>query len=118
MGEAGGADLAERADTLEKRLERLDWEILARLLKRYALSVTGLLLVCLGAVLAMVLRESLPLVVYLVAFLPSVLDLILISSGEHMMREGDLVIGGIIMWSGNAALLVMFIVAYLKLRRN
>jgi hypothetical protein len=98
---AGGdrASVAKLIDELEGRIESLHDEITARLLSRYALSATGLLLITLGATLAMWLRESLPLTIYLWAFLPSILDLLLINTGEHMMRDGRMVAGSVVMWS-------------------
>lgn len=104
-------DLArERTDVLE--------EVEARLLSRYATSGTAILLLLLGAVLAMGRRHSSPLAVYLWAFLPSVVDLILISSGEHMMRDGNRLPGLAVMWSGNLALLLLTLVAFRRLARN
>ena len=56
--------------------------------RRYALSMTAMLLLLLGATLAMLLRDSPPLVTYTWAFLPSILDILLISGGDHMVRRG------------------------------
>jgi len=100
----------EREDVLE--------EIEARLWSRYATSATALLLLVLGAVLAMGRRHATPLGVYLWAFLPSVVDLIVISSGEHMMRDGNRIPGFVVMWSGNAALLAIALLAFRRLARN
>ena len=99
-------------------LQRLQWEISARLLKRYALSVTAALLLVLGAILAMWLKNSQPLVIYLLAFMPSIFDLIVISGGEQMMRDGNIVIGQIVMWTGNAMLLGIIFVTFMRLARH
>lgn len=103
---------------LDRRLERLQWEVTSRLLKRYALSATALLLIVLGSILAVWLRQSQALMIYMLAFMPAILDLILISGGGQMMNEGRLVAGGVVMWSGNTALLLITLVAFLRLRRN
>lgn len=103
---------------LDENMRGLQWEVSARLLKRYALSVTAALLLALGAILAMWLKQSQPLVIYLLAFLPSVLDLILISGGEQMMRDGNITIGKIVMWSGNTILLGIIFVTFKRLARH
>ena len=103
---------------LDVHLQRLQWEISARLLKRYALSVTAALLLVLGAILAMWLKYSQPLIIYLLAFMPSIFDLILISGGEQMMRDGNIIIGQIVMWTGNAILLGIIFVTFMRLARH
>jgi lipopolysaccharide export LptBFGC system permease protein LptF len=111
-------EVAERERKLRNELKSLDHEITARLLKRYTLSVTALLLLVLGATMAMRLRESMPLVISLMAFLPAVVDMILISSGEHMMRDGHIVSGILVMWSGNGLILLIQLAAYTSLARH
>jgi lipopolysaccharide export system permease protein len=113
-----GGRIEERMQKLVKRRTDLQLEITARLWRRNATSVTALLLLALGAALAMWLRGTLPLTVYLLAFLPSVVDLILISSGDHMIREGQLIGGLAVMWSGNATLLLALLFALARLSRN
>lgn len=106
-----------RVNRLQAEIDELHREITARLLNRYALSVTAPLLLLLGSVLAMWLRGSLPLTIYLLAFLPSVLDLILISAGEQLMRDGR-AIGPVVMWSGNLLMLAIIVTAYLRLSKH
>ena len=106
-----------KASKLVKEIESLQREITSRLLNRYALSMTALLLLVLGAVLAMWLRGSLPLATYTWAFLPAVMDLILISAGEQLLRDGR-VLGHFVMWSGNAFIVLTIAVVYSRLRRN
>jgi lipopolysaccharide export LptBFGC system permease protein LptF len=118
-GPAGrNALIAGRRERLAWRIERLDWDVAALLLQRYSLSATALLLVMLGAILAIWMRSHQPLTIYLCAFLPSILDLILISGGEQVMSEGALVGGATIMWSGNAIMVVVAVMTYLKLRQH
>lgn len=111
------AGLGHRIDELKKSVAQLGREITARLTNRYALSVTSLLLTVLGGVLAMWLRGSLPLTIYLWAFVPSILDLILISAGEQMMRDGR-VLAPLVMWSGNIVLVALLITAFVRVSRN
>ncbi len=115
----GRAPAAEnRAQHLQLVVGEIIDEIRSRLFKRYALSVTALLLLLLGATLAMWLRDSVPLVIYLWAFLPSLLGILAISGGEHMMRDGSAVPGAMLMWSGNGVLAVVIAAVYLRLARN
>ncbi|NNF43002.1 MAG: LptF/LptG family permease [Phycisphaerales bacterium] len=115
---AGAGALNQRAEQLERELVGLQNQIASRLMKRYAMSVTAILLLLLGAVLAMWRRNSQPLAIYLWAFLPSILDLILISSGDHLLRDGHRVTGPLVMWSGNATLVLLLLGSYRQLARN
>ncbi len=107
-----------QAGLLSQRTRELRLEIRARLLNRYAMSLTALLLPVLGAALAMWLRDSLPLVIYVWAFVPSILDVLLISGGDHMIRQGQVVAGSVVMWSGNAVLLAASVFAVARLMRH
>jgi hypothetical protein len=109
--------LQPRIAKLRNEIDSLQREIGSRLLNRYALSLTAPLLLLLGSVLAMWLRGSLPLTIYLLAFLPAVADLILISAGEQLMRDGR-ALGPLIMWSGNALMLAIIAFALVRLSRN
>lgn len=106
------------AEWLSHVVMKLKLEIDSRLQRRYALSLTSLLLLLLGATLAMWLRNSLPLVTYIWAFLPSVLDILLISGGDHMIRHGLVFGGTAVMWSGNALLAVILLGVLARLMRN
>ncbi|MCH7797614.1 MAG: LptF/LptG family permease [Planctomycetes bacterium] len=99
-------------------VDHLNRDIRSLILRRYALSCTAMLLLVLGATLAMWLRHSAPLVVYVWAFLPSVVDMILIASGDHAARAGQMTGGLMLMWSGNALLLGTLLYVYLRLARN
>ncbi len=118
LGEGADAIVLASGAKLRHEIQELQREITGRLLKRYALSATAAFLMILGAVLAMWLRNSLPLVIYLLAFLPSVANLILISSGEHMMRDGHMVGGFAVMWSGNGVLVALSVGVFFLLSRN
>lgn len=109
--------VARRAAKLRETLRELDDEIVARMHRRYALATTAPLLLLLGAVLAIWRRNSLPLAVYLWAFVPSILDLVLISSGDQMIRDGHAE-GIAVLWSGNTALFALLGFAYWRTARN
>ena len=106
------------ASRLRRVIENLKREIRAKMVSRYAFSMTALLLVMFGALLAMFLHRATPLVIYSYAFLPSVLDLILIKSGEQLVRDDRVIAGFSLMWSGNLLLIVLIMRVYFKLRRN
>ena len=118
LGDEAGGSVQVAAEKLRRERGELQREIRSRLLKRYALSATAMLLLLLGATLAMWLRDGLPLTIYLWSFLPSVVDLILISSGEHLMRDGHAWGGFTVMWSGNIVLAAFTCVAYARLARH
>jgi hypothetical protein len=79
--------------------------------------LTACLLLTLGALLAMRLKGSLPLTVYLLAFLPAIINLVMISAGEQFLRDGR-VLGSAVMWSGNALMIVLCALTYRQLTRN
>ncbi len=97
---------------------RLRWDIDARIQQRLAQSVTGPLLLLLGALLAIRLRHATPLAVYVIAFLPAIADILLISGGEQSLRDGPSLAGYLLVWSGNVMLVVLCSFAWWKLSRN
>ena len=103
---------------LELEVRNIGLEVIARIVHRSAQSMTGFLLLMLGAVLAVHCRSAMPLTVYLLAFLPSVIDLLMISGGEQMVKYGDPVPGTILAFSGNLLLLVVIIGVGWRLSRN
>lgn len=111
-------DVAAAVRHLEFELEDIGYETTARLNQRAALATTGLLLVMLGSLLALVMRNALPLTIYLLAFLPSILDMLLIAGGEQTIRDNKLTVGAAVMWSGNALLALLSLIAYARLKRN
>lgn len=114
---SGSPEVIRRVVWLQGRILEILRESRSHLAKRYALSATAVLLISLGAILAILLRESPPLTVYLWAFLPSILDLVLISGGDQMIKDGKP--GGlIVMWSGNVLLIALCVIAFRRLTRN
>ena len=93
-------------------------QVTSRINSRFALSLTTLLLLLLGSILAVLLKRSRPLTVYMWAFLPALLDLVLISSGSSMIRAGTTWMGLLTLWSGNLLLLLLIALAYRRLARH
>ncbi len=99
------------------------WEQSSMLVRRHAGAYLHLrfhaavlvpIVALLGAVAAVLLRRASPLAVYLVAFLPTLVAVILAAQGKELLRDGDPVAGLLVMWSGPA---VMLGVALLGLRK-
>ncbi len=105
-------------DRYVEECDRLRWNIDARIQQRTAQSMTGPLLLVLGAILAICLRHATPLMVYLAAFIPAVADILLISGGEQALLHGPSVTGYVLVWSGNLLLLLLCLVAWRKMARN
>ena len=112
------ADKIERdARNLRRRVQDLDREITSKIHERIAYSVACFVMVLTGAVVALRLRESLPLPVYLWSFFPALFAVITISTGQRMMHnEGS--VGLVLLWGGVAALIVYTLVEYWRLRRH
>ena len=76
------------------------------------------LVAVLGAILALNMRSAQPLSIYLVAFVPALLNLVLISGGSGFMRQGDVLGGLAVMWSGNIMLLIIIAIGWRRLARH
>lgn len=103
---------------IEHKVERLHGQVVSRLWRRWAVAATAGLLPVLGAVLALLMRSSQPLSIYIVAFLPALLNLVLITGGGAFMRQGDEVGGLLLMWSGNAVLASIIAAGWWRLARH
>lgn len=112
------APIERELRSIEQESERVIWDIDARIQQRLAQAVTAPLLLLLGSILAIQLRHATPLSVYVVAFLPAIADILLISGGEQTLRRGPSVMGMMLLWSGNLLLLGLCIAAWFRLRRH
>ena len=86
--------------------------------RRWAVAATAGLLPLLGAILALNMRAAQPLSIYMVAFIPALLNLVLISGGSGFMRQGDVGGGLALMWSGNLVLLLIIAIGWRRLARH
>lgn len=98
------------------RLVRAD--IVARIVQRINQALSAPLMLLLGAVLAVRLRGANPLQVYLLAFVPSIIDILLISGGEQMLKQGTSALGVFVCTSGNLAIAATIFIAYRRIARN
>jgi hypothetical protein len=72
----------------------------------------------LGSVLALWLRTSLPLTIYVWAFLPALGATLLVSPGRHLIRDGYELGGTSLMWAGVVLTSVMLALIAWRVRRN
>ena len=83
----------------------LQREIVSKRHLRLAMSATCLVMVLLGAAMAMKLREALPLTVYLWAFFPALVAVLTISTAEQFAHQSGWP-GLVVMWGSVIGLLV------------
>jgi lipopolysaccharide export LptBFGC system permease protein LptF len=109
--------ITRQASRLGHNIEQMRREITGHEHERYALAFATLIMTILGAVLALKLRQCLPLTVYLWSFFPALLALITISSGSNA-SSGNLAVGVIVIWSGVTALALLTLREFVRLRRH
>ena len=105
---------------------QLKYVIEAELHTRLATALATPLLLILGTLLAVRLRDRLPLVVFFWAFVLAIITLIMIYTGSSMaeridpdnIQGGDRLIGMGILWGGNLILLFIIARLYLRVARN
>lgn len=102
---------------LQERIDKLMREITANHHERFALATACFLMTLTGAIIALRLREGMPLQVYLWSFFPALAAVITISGGENAVAE-NLFTGMLVLWGGVAALGVYTAFEYLRLRRH
>ena len=106
------------ANALDLARRDVVWESDSHLANRAAQSVSVLLVLLLGGALAVAMRQALPLTVYVLAFLPAVANIFMLSGGQLMMSDGRMLVGSLVMWGGNAVLLAVLVAAWRRLSRN
>jgi hypothetical protein len=114
---AGAPQLTADAAALRDRIERLRREIDSKIHERAAYSVACVVMVLLGGVMALRLKDAMILPVYLWSFLPALAAVISISAGQGIAHEQGL-IGFIILWGGVTVLAIITVTQYLTLRRH
>lgn len=91
--------IERHAREVERRVAKLRNEILAKVNERAAYAIASALMVLTGAVMALRLRDALPLPVYLWSFAPALLTVITISAGQGMTHaQGPS--GLFLLWGG------------------
>ncbi len=117
IGPRRGEALRASRDELQRRIERLQREVLSKRHERLAMSLSCLVMVLTGAVVALRLRSATPLIVYLWSFFPALAALITINGGQQLVhRAGEA--GLPLLWGGNLALMLYTLIAYRGLVRH
>jgi lipopolysaccharide export LptBFGC system permease protein LptF len=104
-------------ESLRNRIDDLMREILSKRHERVAMSVACLVMVVLGAVMALRLRDSLPLTIYLWAFFPALGAVLTVSAGQQLTHDHG-VPGLFLLWGGIAALGAYTLVELSRLSRH
>lgn len=105
------------ARDLENRARRLRREAMANQHERWSYAVACLVMTLTGAIMALRLRDGMPLTVYLWSFFPSLGAVITIAGGGNMVRANP-ALGLTVLWAGVAALVACALVAYADLRKH
>ena len=82
------------------------------------MSVASAVMLMLGAITAMRLRDSLPLVVYLRSFFPALAMILLISSGQSYTHSSSVPGGVALLWSGVVAGGIIAAYEFVRLARH
>ena len=112
------ADAIAAAEGMSESIRLVRADIVARIAQRINQSLCAPLMIVLGAVLAIRLRGTNPLQIYLLSFIPAIVDILLISGGEQMLKEATTATGLLVVSAGNLGLLTMIVVAYRQVARN
>jgi hypothetical protein len=97
------AAIAPALDQLTRRIKDLMREAMSKEHERLAMAAACLVMILMGTVMAMRLRDSLPLTIYLWAFFPALATVITISAGQQF-THGHGAIGLALLWGGVAGL--------------
>lgn len=111
------AMVAPRLESLRNRIQDLTREILSKRHERVAMSMACLVMVVLGAVMALRLRESLPLTIYLWAFFPALGAVLTVSAGQQLTHEHGYP-GLLLLWGGIAGLAGYTLIELSRLSRH
>jgi lipopolysaccharide export system permease protein len=114
----GDQYIRPHAAALEDEIAHLRREIISKHHERAALSLSCLVMLFTGAVMAIRLRTAIPLVVYMWSFLPALGTVILISSGQQVMESQSVFGGAWLLWSGIAALGLMGLTVFSQVRKH
>ena len=104
------------ASRLLLQIEDLDQQSVSRINQRWAMSASAFLIVLLGGVTAIRLRDKSALNAFSRVFFPSVFAIILVFAGGQIVRDGRAAFGFSIMWVGNASVAALILISWLRLR--
>lgn len=103
-------------------INELRRDITAQLHERAAMAVNCLLVMLLGAMMAMLLRRQAPLAIFFWCFLPTIMAILMMSGAENFVRSNPFglpaYLAVIVIWVGDVFLFITLAVAYGRLERN
>lgn len=111
-----GTPVLAAVDRLEHEITRLRHKIVAKRHERWALSASCVVMVALGAIMAMHLKQATPLIIYLWSFFPALGTIIIMGSGGQTVSSRGPV-GLPLLWSGVVALAVLAAIVYRRMTR-
>jgi lipopolysaccharide export LptBFGC system permease protein LptF len=117
-GEPGAATVELHADGVRHSVGRTHQEIRARIVQRIATALTAIAMLLAGVTGAIWLRNAMPLTVYFATFIPSIATILLISSGEQVLKSGAGAWGVALAFSGVLALFAASAFALSRIARN
>ncbi len=110
------APILRAVSQLEHEIRRLRNKIIAKRHERWALSAACVVMVALGAVMAMHLRHAAPLIIYLWSFFPALATIIIMEAGGQTVGSRG-PIGLPLLWSGVVGLAVLAAIVYRRMAR-
>jgi len=112
------AGVAKAARDMSEAVRLVRADIVARIVQRINQSLCAPLILILGAILAIRLRGANPLHVYMFAFVPAIANILLISGGEQMLRDGTSALGILVASGGNLLVIALIADSWRKVARN
>lgn len=109
--------LAEPTKKLVNSIDDLLKEILSKRHERYAQSLACLIMILVGSIMAMRLKDALPLTIYLWAFFPALLTVLAISGGQQL-THGQGHAGLLVLYSGVVGLAAFAAFEFFRLTRH
>ncbi len=119
--------LAEDDESIRKEVDRLNHvieslrrEIYAAINERAAMAVCTMMVMLLGAVMSMHLRQQVALVIFFWCFVPAIIAIVAINGGENVITSHDFhyAVGVVATWAGIVGLLGLIGFIYARLSKN
>lgn len=123
LRESAGLDhaaIVRASNILKARITKLHRDIVSRVHERAASAVCAILALVLASVISMKMRHQPPLAIFFWSFLPTIVAILMISSGQNLIYSGKFGqwSGIAVIWGGNGLILLMALNVYRQLRRN